>query len=112
VDELDEIDIEDGVVRRLTYVCWNLAGEQKEKVCELLSGPFLGVGVSFRQLSLKIFATMLQLIVLRSKFFVARQQQIIVLDTMIYNELQRVLILFKVCNTTTERCSIVLTKDS
>jgi hypothetical protein len=41
VDELDEVDIGDGVVRQPTYVNRNLTCEQKERVCMLLKG-FVG----------------------------------------------------------------------
>jgi hypothetical protein len=41
VDELDEIEIGDGAVRRPTYVNRNLTSEQKERVCMLLKG-FIG----------------------------------------------------------------------
>jgi hypothetical protein len=41
VDELHEVDIGDGAVRRPTYVNRNLTSEQKERLCMLLKG-FVG----------------------------------------------------------------------
>jgi hypothetical protein len=41
VDELHEVDIGDGAVRRPTYVNRNLTSEQKERLCMLLKG-FIG----------------------------------------------------------------------
>jgi hypothetical protein len=36
MDDLDEVDLGDGVVQRPTYVCCNLTAEQKEMMYKLL----------------------------------------------------------------------------